>query len=278
MQRVTDVLNNIYNTGMSFQENQRKKAQEQRQGQQFALDQQLKQAQLGGAMQDQKLKQFQLDRISGGAGAQFTPGDNMRVKEYDAYGLPKSYEPADRLTAGQKLQKDKATSELFDAMETNKAKREMIADAEASLPNVPTGRWGQVQMMWMKNFDSDNPKLSDWQNIKMLGTDAQLLNTAKTKGAISDREMALFAEAAANDDVYSIPRLIPVIKKLKLFMEAEENAKLGAFKQNYGEDASAWFKNPENEKNTPSFATEEEAIKSGIKGPVLINGKKAEIS
>lgn len=47
MERVTDVLNNIYNTGMSFQENQRKKRQEGMQGRQFALNEAVKRAELG---------------------------------------------------------------------------------------------------------------------------------------------------------------------------------------------------------------------------------------
>jgi hypothetical protein len=91
--------------------------------------------------------------------------------------------------------------------------------------------------------DPNNPMLGKWQVIKGVLTDAQLMNTAKTKGAISDKEMALFATAAANDDIASLPRMLPVFDKLMAFMDAEEKAKKESFKKIYREDPNEFLGN-----------------------------------
>ena len=137
--------------------------------------------------------------------------------------------------------KDKATKEIFDAVEQNKMKRQQIKDAENSLPNVPQGLSGKLKIEWMKRFDPNNPLMTDWQKIKAIGTDAQLLNTARTKGAISDKEMALFAQAAANDDLTSAARLKPILARLENAINADESARFGAYQQSYKEDPRKWF-------------------------------------
>lgn len=144
------------------------------------------------------------------------------------------------LSPMQEMRKAKATDDLYSTFEQNKVKRQMLANAEKSLPNVPTGILGKMKVGYMKNFDPGNPILNDWQNVKMIGTDAQLMNTALTKGAISDQEMKLFSQAAANDDITSVQRLKPVLEKLKQFINAEESAKVGSYRKNYGEDPMQW--------------------------------------
>lgn len=145
------------------------------------------------------------------------------------------------LTPGQRLAKDRATTDIFSTVEGNRVKRDALGKAKTSLPKVPQGFMGKVQLMGMRAFDPSNPVLTDWQNLKSVLTDAQLMNTAKTKGAISDREMELFAKAAANDDLVSISRMTPVLDRLGAFLNSEEAAKFGAYEKNYGEDPRTWF-------------------------------------
>jgi hypothetical protein len=149
--------------------------------------------------------------------------------------------PSTELTGGQKLAKDKATNEIFTTLEDNKVKRQLIKQAQQSSEKIRGGLFGKLQKNWMGQFDPNNPLLGDWQNIKMVLTDATLMNTAKTKGAISDMEMLEFMKAAANDDVASFMRMKPVFEKLLMVLDADEKAKVGAYKQNYGEDPSGWF-------------------------------------
>jgi len=136
--------------------------------------------------------------------------------------------------------KAKRTEDLLSTLGQNKVQREMIASAQEATPRIPTGLGGKLQMWWNKMFDPNNPSMADWQKVKMVLTDAQLLNTAKTKGAISDQEMALFSRAAANDDIASISAMGPVFNKLLRFIETDENAKIGTFGKLYGEDVNQW--------------------------------------
>lgn len=145
-----------------------------------------------------------------------------------------------QLTPARQMQKDKRTESIFSQLEGNAVKRQQLASAEEVLPKIPTGLGGRLKVMGAKMFNPNDPMLGDWQKLKSVLTDAQLLNTAKTKGAISDREMALFAEAAANDDIVSIERVKPVIEKLKAFLDADESAALGSYRKIYNEDPEQW--------------------------------------
>lgn len=127
---------------------------------------------------------------------------------------------------------------IINAFENAKPQSDMIANAEDSLKRIPQGRLGAIKIKYLMEADPNNPILTDWQNIKMVMTDAQLLNTAKTKGAISDKEMELFAKASANDDLLSIPRIIPVIAKLKRFLEAEKSRAVNAYRNIYKDEQS----------------------------------------
>jgi hypothetical protein len=131
--------------------------------------------------------------------------------------------------------KAKRLEELISMKEQNKVSRGMISQAQDSVKRIPTGLGGKMSMLWMKMFDSNNPTMEDWQNVKMVLTDAQLLNTAKTKGAISDEEMKLFSRAAANDDIASVSAMKPVFRKLVAFMDSEEKAKTETYNTLYGD-------------------------------------------
>lgn len=161
----------------------------------------------------------------------------------------KSQGKDDNLTIGQRTMKTKDTSSLIASKELNDVKRRSLADARSALPNVPQGLMGKLKVEYAKRFNPNDPMLADWQKIKMIGTDAQLMNTAKTKGAISDQEMTLFAQAAANDDIMSTPRLKPVLDKLEAVINAEESGMFGAYERNYGEDPRGWFKGQTDEGN-----------------------------
>jgi hypothetical protein len=132
--------------------------------------------------------------------------------------------------------KNKRLETLIDTIETGNITRGNIVDAFQSAQRIQGGFIGKLGRNWSKNFNSNDPALQDWQKVKMVLTDAQLLNTAKTKGAISDQEMRLFANAAANDDTASIQSIMPVFRKLMNFLNAEEDFRVKTYKKLYGED------------------------------------------
>lgn len=141
----------------------------------------------------------------------------------------------------EQIKKDKRMESLIGTVETNKLRRHDLEDGKNLLPKIPQGFFGGLKTNWMKAFDPNNPILTDWQKLKMIGTDAQLMNTARTKGAISDREMALFAQAAANDDMVSMARMQPVIDKLLNYMNTDEKAQRSSYQNIYGEDPTAFL-------------------------------------
>lgn len=137
-------------------------------------------------------------------------------------------------------QKDKRTTELFQQIERNKARKQQIQRAKKALPTIPTGIGGQALMFGKKTFGSKDPMLKEWQNLKSLLTDSTLLQTANTKGAISDQEMELFREAAANDKVSNEPMMQEALQHLYNYIDAEERALTSSYKHNYGEDPMEW--------------------------------------
>ncbi len=141
------------------------------------------------------------------------------------------------LTPAERRQKNLDTTKLITAANENIIKKDMLKEAKDASKTVWTGIKGKARQSYSKLFNPNDPMLGEWQKIKMVLTDAQLLNTAKTKGAISDKEMELFANAAANDDLSSIPRIMPVINKLERFMAAEEKSMADSYFANYGEQA-----------------------------------------
>jgi hypothetical protein len=188
--------------------------------------------------------------------------------------------------------KAKRTEDLFSTLENNKVKREMISEAEKSTTKIPTGLGGKMKMWWNKMFDPENPTMGEWQKVKMVLTDAQLLNTAKTKGAISDSEMELFAKAAANDNISSVRAMKPVFDKLTKFIDSEERAKLKSYETIYNEDTGIFTGKAMGQgaavfngqargqgQQTPQFMSEAEAEAANLpQGTiVIINGRPARI-
>jgi hypothetical protein len=133
-------------------------------------------------------------------------------------------------------QRNKRLETLIDTIETGNISRANIADAYQAAQKIQGGMFGKLGRQWSRNFNPNDPALQDWQKVKMVLTDAQLLNTAKTKGAISDQEMRLFANAAANDDTASIQAMMPVFRKLMNFLNAEEDFRVKTYKKLHNED------------------------------------------
>jgi hypothetical protein len=205
-------------------------------------------------------------------------GKGQNVIGQDTEGNP-IYSDAKPLSPAMQKLKAQDTANILSMFETNKTKSALIDEAFNVIDKIPQGGIGSLQIKGM-DIIGKNPQLEDIQKVKMVLTDAQLLNTAKTKGAISDREMALFQDAAANNN-FSAPRIRPVLKKLKDFMKADETAAREAYIRNYGEDIA-----PSNKKvigdfvsgeKPKIFKSESEAIAANLpKGtPIIINGRQA---
>ena len=163
--------------------------------------------------------------------------DQSRTRTYDALSNQREQT---QLSPSLQNQKDKRIQGIFDTFEGNQVKRNKLQQASKSIENIPTGLVGKMQTMWMKSMDPNNPIMTDWQNVKSVLTDAQLQNVAKTKGAISDREMELFAQAAANDDLMSVARMKPVLKAMENAINSSEQSAVGSYKQIYNEDPMQW--------------------------------------
>lgn len=143
----------------------------------------------------------------------------------------------DRLTPSERRQQRGDTSKLTSALQAIPIKKSLVEDAKTSSENLPKGLIGKYKMKVIMAFDPENPVVEDWQKVKMVLTDATLLNTAMTKGAISDMEMKEFMKAAANDDVSSVARMKPVFNKLINFLKAEESSIQESYAINYGDKA-----------------------------------------
>lgn len=163
---------------------------------------------------------------------------NIGKTEYEM--SPEARAVKSRESVGRQNAKDKRTEALFDTFETNAVKKQQVADAREAATKITGGLLGQVQRNLLGKFKPNDQQLQEWQKIKMVLTDATLMNTAKTKGAISDKEMALFMKAAADDDLGSIAAMQPVFDKILKGLEADERAKLKTYQRAYGEDPSTW--------------------------------------
>ena len=171
--------------------------------------------------------------------------EGYEIIGYDQKGNPmirkieaKSDKPTSPLLEKVKQQR---TEDLITTVESNKVKKDMISQAEEAAKNINTGVYGKISRGILRGLGSKDPLLGEWQKIKMVLTDAQLMNTAKTKGAISDKEMELFSRAAANDDITSVSAMLPVFNKLNKLMAAEEKSKKDTFKKLYNEDPAEFL-------------------------------------
>ena len=193
------------------------------------------------------------------------------------------------LTAGQRLAKDKATQDLFTTAEMNNVKRSVYDNALEGAQNVPQGFFGKARINTAKSFPAvkgmlgvNDKMIQDAQELKMSLTDATLANAAYTKGAISDKEMSEFSKASANDD-FNSPAIVPVLRKLKAFLDAEESGKFGAYQKNYGEDPRTFLpkfgQGSSGTAKSQSFNSPEEADASGLPAGsvVMVQGKRYQI-
>jgi hypothetical protein len=150
--------------------------------------------------------------------------------------------PSPKPTVNPRLEaiKPKKIQEVYDTVESNNVIRDNVKQALDSATRIGTGLGGKIKYMALKNFKPNDPVLADWQNIKSILTDTQLLYTAKTKGAISDREMDLFREAAANNDLKSLPEIRTTLDRMIKKLNASEDAVLKSYKQSFNEDPMTW--------------------------------------
>lgn len=170
----------------------------------------------------------------GGQLGQITPNG---IREYDANVGAVVTKP---LPASIETRKQKAVEGLYDTVNQANTKYNQIQQGESAAQRLPQGFLGGAQIKWMNFIGSKDPSLADWQNLKSLLTNAQLQYTAKTKGAISDREMALFSQAAANDDIPNVMRQTKVLQAFKRAVFADQEAKLNSFKRSFNEDPRTW--------------------------------------
>lgn len=148
------------------------------------------------------------------------------------------YEISDEvpMTAAERNYKRKQQKEFTEEYADAQNNLRFINEAEPLIDTLPKGLGGKIQSSWMKNFDADNPILGNWQKIKAILTDTTLLQSMKTKGAISDKEMEEFKQAAANDSLISGPRIKSAFERYKRILETESKSKVDSYFKQFGED------------------------------------------
>jgi len=175
-----------------------------------------------------------------------------------------------------------------------------VERATRSLPNVKTGLWHNARRGFLRLTGQDVPELADWQGLKSILTNTQLDYSDRTKGAISDREMATFAKAVANDDFATVMQMKHVLRayydKLHGGLESGMSAYEDMFNDDprkykslqnlpakdpnlFGDPRAAGAAGQGNTPNMPSFASPEEADASGLPAGtiVMVSGRRYEI-
>lgn len=187
--------------------------------------------------EDLSTEQLNASKLGINPSAYTVNGKIDKTKLFDAIAETSK---APKMSASRENAKTKSTLDVLSTIETANVRRNAIDTAMKSAERIDSGVYGQAKRGFLKAVGADSPALEDWQNIKMVLTDGQLLYTAKTKGAISDKEMELFAKAAANDDVASVRQIMPVLRKILRELNADETAKVNAYKRSYKEDPYSW--------------------------------------
>ncbi len=170
----------------------------------------------------------------------------MRVKKQDdlksqkaaleVQKLQKEISGEQVLTATERNYKRKQQKDFSEAFAQNNSNRKFIKEATPLIDNLPSGLPGRIKLGFMKQFNANSPVLGDWQKIKSILTDTTLLQSMKTKGAISDREMDEFKQAAANDNLISKSRIKAAFERYKQILDAEDTGKIDAYYKSFGED------------------------------------------
>jgi len=197
----------------------------------------------------------------GGDKSQFRPkgisagGMTLERVPTEAEIIAEEERKAKILSPGEKIQKRKSRAELVTEMQTYPERKKAITDAMDATSKLSKAGWTGLGGRLLKTgatwFNPNDPMLSEWQKVKSVLSNQQLMYTAKTKGAISDREMELFAQAAANDDVMSIARMKPILDRALKAIEDDLKAKKETFILNYGEDPEEWTKSIKKQINVP---------------------------
>lgn len=141
-----------------------------------------------------------------------------------------------KLSPSESNFKKKKFDEFATTYTDNKLGLQLADEAEAVLPNIPSGIVGNVNVATMKLIDPNNKVLADWQKVKNILTDITLLKTNNTKGAISDKEMALFKDAVANDDMSSMPRIKEALATYRKKIQSQDEGNVNSFYGNFKED------------------------------------------
>ncbi len=147
-----------------------------------------------------------------------------------------SNEKAAEETPTEKRARIKDLNQVTQTLTTNKSSRTKISDVLTRIDSVPAGRFGAMNIDWMKNFDPNNVKLSDWQAVKSVLTDTTLLKSMQTKGSISDSEMNEFRKAAANDDLISPARIKEALADYVRKLDAEDEGLVNSYKLSWKDD------------------------------------------
>lgn len=173
-------------------------------------------------------------------GAQPTKYEPTTMEEALEFEKAKAGIKSDVLTPAQKKLKSQKTEELVTTVRSAPAKIQDIEAAETSAQHLTehwmSGRFGRIKKGVMEWVDPNAPLFTDWQNVKMILTDKQLMDMGKMKGAVSDAEEAMLAAAAANDDVMSIAKMKPVFDRLIRAIKEDVAQKKESYTLNYGED------------------------------------------
>lgn len=183
-----------------------------------------------------------------------------------------SNEKAAEETPTEKRARVKDLNEATTTLTSNQSSRQKIADVLGRIDNVPSGRFGAMNIDWMKNFDPNNPKLSDWQAIKSVLTDTTLLKSMQTKGAISDSEMTEFRKAAANDDLISPARIKEALSDYVRKLDAEDEGLSRAYKLSWGQDPREMISELGTQAN--GMPTPEEAAQKAAEGYIGYDTEK----
>lgn len=193
----------------------------------------------GQSEADRKLK-LELEKINADIARSKSEIEN-RNKLVNAQSnlLNKRAENIGKETGSPLLQneKNKRIEDVISTINDSEDTRITIDNALNSVVKLESGLKGKVSYNVIKNLDANNPLLGDWQNLKMALTHAQIVASGPLKGAISDTEEKWLADAAANDNLISIPRAKSVLDKLKRAADMKEKSKVSSYKNIYkGED------------------------------------------
>lgn len=166
-----------------------------------------------------------------------TVPEGFEVQGYDQKGQPMIRKTKDAMDSPTlERQRIQMLEKVSGSYRQNEAKKKSIDEARIALKDLPSGLGGKLQIMTMKATGSKDPVLGKWQKVKAVLTDATLLNTMKTKGAISDKEMELFKNAAADNDLSVVPAVEESLNRYERIIDAENQANIDSYKAAYGQD------------------------------------------